>query len=106
MVGSEQLLPFKEDFPWVFLCLYHWSSPKTGLVPKTFSQQDLHFHVPFIVNEDMFVGVPIDEEVDRAEKPEGCFLKLKSDYAYILFLFLSLVICQGTFLQMNFHYGF
>lgn len=54
----------------------------------------------------MFVGVPIDEEVDRAEKPEGCFLKLKSDYAYILFLFLSLVICQGTFLQMNFHYGF
>lgn len=40
------------------------------------------------------------------KKLEDCFLKLKSDYAYMLFLFLSLVICQGTFVQMNFHYGF
>lgn len=54
----------------------------------------------------MFVGVPIDGEVDHAKKLEDCFLKLKSDYAYTLFLFLSLVICQGTFVQMNFLYGF
>lgn len=62
--------------------------------------------MPFIVNEDVFVGVPIDGEADRAKKLEDCFLKLKSDYAYMLFLFLSLVICQGTFVQMNFLYGF
>lgn len=62
--------------------------------------------MPFIVNEDMFVGVPIDEEVAHPKKLEDCFLKLKCDYAYMLFLFLSLVICQGTFVQMNFHYGF
>lgn len=39
-----------------------------GPVPKTFSQQDLHFGVPFIVNEDIFVGVLKDEEVDHAKK--------------------------------------
>lgn len=71
-----------------------------------FSQSDLHFHVPFIVNEDMFVGVPIDEGVAHAKKLEDCFLELKCDYAYMLFLFFSLVICQGTFVQMNFQYGF
>lgn len=54
----------------------------------------------------MFVGVPIDGEADHAKKLEDWFLKLKSDYAYMLFLFLSLVICQGTFVQMNFLYGF
>lgn len=59
----------------------------------------------------MFVGVPIDGEVDHGGKEkkhttDHCFLKLKSDYAYMLFLLLSLVICQGTFVQMNFLYGF
>lgn len=51
--------------------------------------------MPFIVNEDMFVGVPIDGEVDRAKKLEDCFLKLKSDYAYMLFLFLSFYLSRN-----------
>lgn len=46
------------------------------------------------------------ERLIRQKKPGGLFLKPKSDYAYGLFLFLSLVICQGTFVQINFHYGF